>query len=161
MAKGTVLAGTDYHIFGGGKHGAAAIQRTRSNRSCRWGPAIEKLVEKLGWIPLPITQAARSGRSPSTHFNNATYHSVVGQTIRDRFSLTSHHHGAIFLVCFFATNEPIMDSPIQLGLNATSHTPPYTPPSSVHSEEHPYNVLSPPRLSTVDFVLAIRLVVLC
>jgi hypothetical protein len=64
------------------------------------------------------------------------------------------------LVLFFATNKPIMDNPIQLGLNATSYTPPYTPPSSVQSEEHPYNGLSPPQLSTVDFVLTIRLVVL-
>jgi hypothetical protein len=95
---------------------------------------------------------------------NATHHSEAGRCFSSHsvvlsFFLDVSSSWCNILVLFFATNKPIMDSPIQLGLNATSYTPPYTPPSSVQSGEHPYNVLGPPRLSGVSFVLAIRLVV--
>ncbi len=50
---------------------------------------------------------------------------------------------------YLRQNQSIMESPIQLALKPTIHTPPCTPPSSVLDEDHSYNVLGPPDLSLV------------
>jgi hypothetical protein len=51
-----------------------------------------------------------------------------------------------------------MESPIQLALKPTLHTPPCTPPSLVLDEEHPYSILGPPDLSLV-FLSFIHLII--